>query len=98
MQAPTKAETKLLEPFKKLSLDQIVLPSTEEEFKRATNEILSAQVVGFDTESKPTFAKSEKSAGPHVVQFSLKNKAFIFQVSQSNCKNISLKYFNLKTF
>jgi ribonuclease D len=83
--APSKAETSLLEPFPGLTLECIYVPSTKEEFAAATAEIMAAKVVGFDTESKPTFLVGEISEGPHVVQFALQNKAFIFQLHQTEC-------------
>ena len=83
--APSKAETSLLEPFPGLTLERIYVPTTKEEFAAATAEIMAAKVVGFDTESKPTFLVGEISEGPHVVQFALQNKAFIFQLHQMEC-------------
>jgi ribonuclease D len=47
--------------------------------EQAACEILAAGLVGFDTESKPTFVAGEKSEGPHVVQFALRDRAFLFQ-------------------
>ncbi len=82
---PTKQEAKLLETFNGLQLSQIIVPQTESEFMQAASEILSSKVVGFDTESKPVFKKGQKSTGPHVVQFSLLDKAFIFQLHYKDC-------------
>jgi ribonuclease D len=84
--APTKAETTLLDPFNGLQLEQILIPRKHHEIVEATNEIVAAGIAGFDTESKPTFKVGEKSEGPHIAQFALKNKAFIFQLSLENCK------------
>jgi ribonuclease D len=81
--APTKAESDLLPDFETLPLECIVVPATLEEFEAAAAEIKKAGVVGFDTESKPTFAKGEASQGPHVVQFATLEKAFIFQTHQT---------------
>ena len=83
--APSKAETSLLEPFSGLTLAQISVPGTKEEFASATAEIKAAGVAGFDTESKPTFAVGEVSEGPHIVQFALQNKAYIFQLHRADC-------------
>lgn len=83
--APSKAETSLLEPFSGLTLEQISVPGTKEEFASATAEIKAAGVAGFDTESKPTFAVGEVSEGPHIVQFALQNKAYIFQLHRADC-------------
>ncbi len=80
--APTKAETALLEPFHGLGLESIVVPKNEDECRGATAEILAAGVAGFDTEAKPTFRVGEKSSGPHVVQFALRSRAFVFQLSR----------------
>ena len=45
----------------------------------AMEELMCAGTVGFDTESKPTFHKGQKSEGPHVLQFATLEKAYIFQ-------------------
>jgi hypothetical protein len=42
-------------------------------------------VLGFDTESKPTFARNEVSGGPHVVQLATVRRAFIFQLHDARC-------------
>jgi len=84
--APSKAETALLEPFVGLTLQYIHVPTTREEFASATAEIKAAGIVGFDTESKPTFVTGEISEGPHVVQFALHDKAFIFQLHREECR------------
>lgn len=86
---PTKAETSLLPAFPGLSPDQIHVPSSEAECQVAVDEILAAGVCGFDTEAKPTFRKGQKSDGPHVVQFSLTDKAFIFQLHRNECEKAS---------
>ena len=81
--APTKAEIALLEPFVGLALAHIQVPSSREEFASATAEIEAAGIVGFDTESKPTFVTGDVSAGPHVVQFALHDKAYLFQLHRA---------------
>jgi hypothetical protein len=86
LMAPTKAETALLPAFQELSRDQIYVPGTRTECQNAVDEILAAGVGGFDTEAKPTFRKGQKSDGPHVVQFALTDKAFIFQLHRSECE------------
>ncbi len=77
---PTKPEIALLEPFVGLTLERIYVPTTKQEFASATAEIKAAGIVGFDTESKPTFVTGDVSEGPHVVQFALHDKAFLFQL------------------
>ncbi|HUX89418.1 MAG TPA: 3'-5' exonuclease [Gallionellaceae bacterium] len=78
--APTKADIALLEPFTGLALAHIHVPTTAEQFASATAAIKAAGVVGFDTESRPTFAVGEVSDGPHLVQFALRDKAYLFQL------------------
>jgi ribonuclease D len=80
---PSKTEIALLEPFIGLKLAHIHVPTTLQEFSAATAEIKAAGLVGFDTESKPTFVTGEVSNGPHVVQFALHNKAFLFQIHRA---------------
>ena len=81
--APTKAEIALLEPFVGLTLERIHVPTSREEFASATAEIKTAGIVGFDTESKPTFVVGDVSEGPHVVQFALHDKAYLFQLHRA---------------
>jgi ribonuclease D len=81
--APTKTEIALLEPFKGLMLEQIQVPATKDEFASATAEIMAAGIVGFDTESKPTFVTGDVSEGPHVVQFALHDRAYLFQLHRA---------------
>ncbi len=80
--APTKSEIALLEPFVGLTLERIHMPTNGAEFASAAAEIKSAGIVGFDTESRPTFVTGDVSDGPHVVQFALQDKAYLFQVHQ----------------
>ena len=76
---PSKEETALLPAFPALTLAQIHVPASPDEFAAAAAEILSAGAVGFDTEARPTFHVGQASDGPHIVQFALEDKAFIFQ-------------------
>jgi len=87
--ALTKAETALLPPFAGLSPDRIYVPKTKAECEAAADEILAAGVAGFDTEAKPTFKVGEKSTGPHVVQFALTDRAFIFQLHHGECQKVA---------
>lgn len=84
--APTKEETARLPAFVGLSPEQIHVPKTRDECREAADEILSAGLGGFDTEARPTFEAGKKSDGPHVVQFALTDKAFIFQLCHSECE------------
>jgi len=80
---PTKTEIALLEPFVGLELAHIHVPASDTEFASAAAEITAAGIVGFDTESKPTFVVGDVSEGPHVVQFALHDKAYLFQLHRA---------------
>jgi len=84
--APCKAETELLEPFTGISTDRISTPALPEQFASAVAEIRAAGVVGFDTETKPVFAKGVVRPGPDIVQFATGDRAFIFQAQRPECR------------
>ena len=85
---PSKEEIALLEPFDRLGLHRIVLVATAEQARRARDELESAQVLGFDTESKPTFFKDQVSEGPHIVQLANADKAWVFQLHDPQCSTM----------
>ena len=88
---PTKAEIALLEPFVGLTLAHIHVPRNIVEFAYATAEIKTAGIVGFDTESKPTFVTGDVSEGPHVVQFALHDKAYLFQLHRTEGRSFLIE-------
>jgi ribonuclease D len=81
--APTKDEIALMAPFIGLTLKDIHVPTTKDEFASAAAKIRAVEIVGFDTESRPTFVVGDVSEGPHVVQFALHDEAFLFQVHRT---------------
>lgn len=83
---PGKEQIALLDPFERLALGQIQVVSTARQAARALQELASATTLGFDTESKPTFAKNEASRGPHIVQFSTLEQGYIFQLEDADCR------------
>ena len=83
---PSKEQIALLEPFDRLTLDQIELVSTAQQAVRAFEALRDVTALGFDTESKPTFAKNEASTGPHIVQLSTLDRAYIFQLEDAECR------------
>ena len=85
IESPTRDEIALLEPFAGLTLDRVLVPSTQAEIDHAESDLAAARFVGFDTESKPTFAKGEISDGPHTVQFATLERAYIFQLHRPEC-------------
>ncbi|UUZ63901.1 3'-5' exonuclease domain-containing protein 2 [Polaromonas sp. P1-6] len=85
---PGKEQIALLEPFERLGLSQIQVISTPEQASTALQELSNATALGFDTESKPTFAKNEPSDGPHIVQLATLSKAYIFQLHDADCRRV----------
>lgn len=83
--SPSKDEIAGLEPLSRLGLDDIIVVSTQRQATEAFQALGESTVLGFDTESKPTFVRAEISEGPHVVQFSTLHKAYVFQLHDAGC-------------
>lgn len=83
---PGKEQIERLDPFERLSLGQIRVISTAPQAMSALQELDGVTALGFDTESKPTFAKFEASTGPHIVQLSTLDRAYIFQLEDAECR------------
>ncbi len=79
---PGREAIALLAPFDGLARERIHLPATAEDCEAAVTRLAPAGVVGFDTESRPTFRKGEESQGPHLVQFATDDEAFLFQMHE----------------
>ena len=82
LERPTREEIALLPPFVGLALDRIAVLRSDSELEDAYRAIEREKFVGFDTESKPTFAKGAAATGPHVIQFALQGQAFVVQLSE----------------
>jgi len=76
---PNKDQIAALSAFDGLGMEKISLVTSISQAEDAFEILMLAGEVGFDTESKPTFRKGEKSEGPHVFQFSTREHAFVFQ-------------------
>lgn len=85
---PGKEEIALLAPFARLPPDRIALVATAEQARQAGEELAASPIWGFDTESKPTFVQGEASDGPHVVQLSTLDKAWVFQLHDRDCRHL----------
>ncbi|TFW31597.1 3'-5' exonuclease [Massilia horti] len=69
-----------LPPYDGILLADVRIVTTEIEAASALAALSAADVLGFDTESKPTFAKGEVSTGPHLVQLATDELAYLFQI------------------
>ncbi len=85
---PDKEAIALLPPFERLGMAEIRLVNSPAEADAALQALQGAQALGFDTESKPTFARNEASDGPHIVQLSTSRIGFIFQLQDSHCRAV----------
>lgn len=72
-----------------MGLDRITLVSTGPQALAALEELRSARAWGFDTESKPTFKVGEMSDGPHVLQLSTPQRAWVFQLHDPECRAVA---------
>ncbi|MEP6824648.1 MAG: 3'-5' exonuclease [Ramlibacter sp.] len=85
---PDKEQIALLEPFGRLGLDRITTVSTVAQARAAAQELSASAAWGFDTESKPTFFKDQLSEGPHTVQLSTLERAWVFQLHDLDCRAV----------
>jgi ribonuclease D len=79
-EVPSREEIETLEPFPGIHPTRIVVAASAREVEAAHAVLAGQSHVGFDTESKPTFARGEASEGPHVLQFATLDHAYIFQL------------------
>jgi ribonuclease D len=86
---PDKDAIALLPPFERLGLDRITLVKTGTQAQCASDALMQATAWGFDTESKPTFRVGEESDGPHVLQLSTAERAWVFQLHEPECRAVA---------
>jgi len=84
----TREEMNALPPFDALGLESVVEVDSAESATRAFAALSRETVVGFDTESRPTFAKGEVSRGPHVVQFAARRRTYVFTLHNAECRRV----------
>ena len=89
LDTPDKEAIALLPPFERLGLDRITLVNTAKQAQLAHDALMASRTWGFDTESKPTFRVGEASDGPHVLQLSTGERAWVFQLHDPACRAIS---------
>lgn len=78
---PSKEQIQALPVFQNLPMQQIHLIHNIEQCLALEQELKSCALLGFDTESKPTFAKGEVSTGPHLIQLASHDSAYLFQIN-----------------
>jgi ribonuclease D len=75
-------DTPVLLPYAGISLADVRLVTSRQTGAEARRALLDTDAIGFDTESKPTFAKGETSTGPHLIQLATDSHAYLFCVGQ----------------
>jgi len=78
-----------------LGLDRITLASSGTQARAALEQLRQAPVWGFDTESKPTFKVGEASDGPHVLQLSTPQRAWVFQLLDPECRAVAAQLMSM---
>lgn len=86
---PDKDAIAMLPPFARLGLDRIALVTSKTEAEAAYAALTVASAWGFDTESKPTFRVGEMSDGPHILQLSTPERAWVFQLHDPACRALA---------
>jgi len=70
----------LLPPYDGINMADVRLVRSDQDAAAALAALSCMDVIGFDTESKPTFLKGEVSTGPHLVQLATDEAAYLFQI------------------
>lgn len=78
--AATLALEPALPPYEGIALADVRMVRSDLDAAAALAALHAMDVIGFDTESKPTFLKGELSTGPHLVQLATDSTAWLFQI------------------
>lgn len=70
----------------------IRLPATNADLQQALQDILQERVVGFDTETRPTFRKGQTHA-PSLVQIATGRAVYLFQLARLDCSRALAEVF-----
>nr|CAP48106.1 putative integron gene cassette protein [uncultured bacterium] len=97
LERPTKEAMRGLPEFDGLPLGKILLVRTAADARFAHSEICKSIHVGFDIESKPSFVAGQPRTGPHVLQLSTQQQAFLFRPGNTICDEILAEIIQSKT-
>jgi RNA polymerase sigma factor for flagellar operon FliA len=78
----SKDDIRTLPPYPGLAPTAVSVVTNEVEMEAAYHQLSVCRVLGFDTESRPTFHKGEVSSGPHLVQLATRDHAYLFPVER----------------
>jgi ribonuclease D len=68
--------------YEGVAIADVVLVDSAEAAAEALRVLLAQEVIGFDTEAKPTFSKGEVSTGPHLIQLATEPRVYLFPVDR----------------
>jgi ribonuclease D len=83
---PDKDAIAAMPEFDRLDASHIHLVATAAQADVAWQALQGERVLGFDTESKPTFVRDETSDGPHIVQLATAQAGYVFQLTDPGCR------------
>jgi ribonuclease D len=83
---PGADDIALLPVFPRLGLDRITLVNDADSASAALAVLRDEKVLGFDTESKPTFKVGEVSTGPHLLQLATCERAWLFLLHDAHTR------------
>ena len=66
--------------YQGVAIADVVMVMSADAAAEARQVLLAEDVIGFDTEAKPTFSKGEVSTGPHLIQLATENRVYLFPV------------------
>lgn len=81
-QLPSKEQIQSFPRFQNLPAQNILVIQNLTQCLAIEAELKTAALLGFDTESKPTFQKGETQTGPHLIQLATHEHAYLFQVNE----------------
>lgn len=91
MVEPSVVDIDELPAYEGIRLADVRIVRTPLEAAAALAALSQADVIGFDTESKPTFSKGEVSTGPHLVQLASDDLAYLFQIGSAASAQTALE-------
>ncbi len=80
----------LLPPYDGIKLADVRMVRSDKDAAAALAALTAVDVLGFDTESKPTFLKGEVSTGPHLVQLATDEAAYLFQIDAAPAATVDV--------
>lgn len=70
--------------YEGVAIADVVLVTSADAAAEARQALLAQEVIGFDTESKPTFSKGELSSGPHLIQLATASRGYLLVVGSND--------------